>query len=215
MYSHYWNDWKFDSSGCLPKWLDTIVDTARNIWNAITDFFNPETGSISGTYDDGSTNGNATVTAGYSDISIGFTGQENVIDKTPRTYQKDGFVGLSAEASVVNANGKIGSMQNDNMGLYLNGTADALALSGYAGFQYKNGLGIGAGAYATALTGTVTADFDIWGWSIVIGVTGDLGSIGIEGKIGFIDGVGSCKLRAGAGLGGGFIVEVGLPESYY
>ncbi|MBO5016359.1 MAG: RHS repeat-associated core domain-containing protein [Bacteroidaceae bacterium] len=196
-----------DDTGNWPKWIS-------NLWDAITDFFSPITGATTKTYSDGDSDGHITLTTGYSDFSLGATGQEQVVDSKRSIYQKDGFVGLTGEASIVNVNGRIGSRQN-NIGTYLNGSADILALSGYAGYQYKNGLGIGAGAYATALAGTVTVDWEIYGWQIVIGMTGDIGAIGVEGKIGFIDGVGTCKFKAAAGIGGGFIVEVSLPERYY
>ena len=68
---------------------------------------------------------------------------------------------------------------------------------------------------ATALTGTVTMDFDIYGWSLIIGLTGDIGAIGAEAQMGFVNGVASFECSGALGIGGGFIVEVGLPERYY
>ena len=88
-----------------------------------------------------------------------------------------------------------------------------MSASGYAGYQYKNGVGIGAGAYVAVLSGTATSNFGIFGWQIIIGVTGDVGAFGAEGAIGFIDGVGRCEIKAAAGFGGGFIVEVRPPSS--
>jgi len=197
-----------DPAGNFPQWLE-------DIWNTLKDFFSPQTGSVSKTYNDGVTSAQASLTAGYSEFTIGGIGQQEAKNRKYNEYQNDGFAGLTGNISVVNFDIGGSSITGDNTTVSGNATADVLALTGYAGYQYKNGFGIGAGAYATALTGTLSVEYDIYGWSIIIGATGDIGAIGIEGRCGFTNGVAELKAKCAAGIGGGFFVQFSIPEYLY
>ncbi len=121
------------------------------------------------------------------------------------------MLGGFAKLSGINANGRIG-IGNDDVSLSLKGVADALTLTGQAGIQYQDGLGLSLQAKASLLSGRATTEFNLWGWEIEFGVTGDFGSIGAELTAGYFYEEGF-KLKAGisALIGGGVIFRIKPP----
>ena len=197
---------KLDLTG---KWAQWLVDA----WEAIKDFFSPETGSYS-VYESGGTDASCQVllTAGYSEFSLGGMGQEQLANKKYNEYECDAFAGVSGNISLLNASATIESSQGENLKANGGITVDVLSLSGYAGYQYKNGLGLGAGAFASALSYSFTSEFEIFGWDVVMGAIGDCAAIGAEARCGFTNGVMDMKARCALGFGIGFFVEIGLPD---
>jgi hypothetical protein len=197
---------RLDQTG---KWAQWLVDA----WEAIKDFFSPETGSYS-VYESGGTDASCQVllTAGYSEFSLSGMGQGQQANKKRNEYEHDAFAGVSGSISLLNASTTIGSSQGEN--LKGNGaiTVDVLSLSGYAGYQYKNGLGVGAGAFASALSYSFTGEFEIFGWEVVFGATGDCAAIGAEARCGFTNGVMGMNARCALGFGIGFFLEIGVPD---
>ncbi len=93
-------------------------------------------------------------------------------------------VGIAGKFSVLNVSGQIG-FGTDDLNLSLKAVGDALTVSGMAGIfidPKKNTYFIGAEAKATALSGRVGGQLDIFGLQIEAGLSGELGSIG--GRIG-------------------------------
>jgi len=86
--------------------------------------------------------------------------------------------------SVINVSGQIG-LGTDDLNFSLKAVGDALTVSGMAGVfidPNKNTYFIGAEAKATALSGRVGGQLDIFGLQIEVGLSGELGSIG--GRLG-------------------------------
>ena len=197
-----------DPSGHLPQWI-------KDLWNDIKDFFSSETGKQTTSFDDGNSRGYAAVTAGYSEFSLGGMGQNQPIDRKRDRYATDGYAGISGSASLIHGCTGAESWQNSNLGMSGEATVDVLSLTGYAGYQYKNGLGVGAGAYAAAFSGSAAITLDICGWKLVMGINADVGAIGLEAQAGFTNGVAECKVKGAAGIGVGFVVQVEMPERFY
>ena len=197
-----------DPSGCIPQWVDKI-------WTTVRDFFSSDTGTVSTSWGSGNTIGFASITAGYSEFALGGMGQNQAIDRKRDLYQTTGFVGLNGSASMVHASAGGAVRKSLGMGMTGDVSIDILSLTGYAGYQYKNGLGAGAGIYASALSGSTTATFEIYGWQLILGINGDLGAIGFEAQAGFTNGVAECKVKGALGVGIGFVIQIGLPEHYY
>lgn len=76
--------------------------------------------------------------------------------------------------------------------------------------QYKGGIGLAAKAKASVLSGRVTAELELYGWQIELGVSGDFLSIGAEVMIGVFPDEGfMTEIDAGAGLfGAGFVFRI-------
>ncbi len=93
-------------------------------------------------------------------------------------------LGVAGKFSVLNVSGKIG-FGNEDLNLTLKAVGDALTVSGMAGIfidpKKKTGF-IGVEAKATALSGRVGGQLDIFGLQIEVGLSGELGSIG--GRLG-------------------------------
>ena len=93
-------------------------------------------------------------------------------------------VGIAGKFSVLNVSGQIG-FGTEDLNLSLKAVGDALTVSGMAGIfinPKKNTYFIGAEAKATALSGRVGGQLDIFGLQIEAGLSGELGSIG--GRLG-------------------------------
>ncbi|MBR7100589.1 MAG: hypothetical protein IKC91_05525 [Clostridia bacterium] len=93
-------------------------------------------------------------------------------------------VGIAGKFSVLNVSGQIG-FGTEDLNLSLKVVGDALTVSGMAGIfidPKKNTYFIGAEAKATALSGRVGGQLDIFGLQIEAGLSGELGSIG--GRLG-------------------------------
>ena len=89
-------------------------------------------------------------------------------------------VGIAGKFSVLNVSGQIG-FGTEDLNLSLKAVGDALTVSGMAGIfidPKKNTYFIGAEAKATALSGRVGGQLDIFGLQIEAGLSGELGSIG-------------------------------------
>ena len=61
---------------------------------------------------------------------------------------------------------------------------DGLVATVQAGLRHNDGFGIGAKAKAAVLSGRATAEFNIFGWQVELGVSADVLSIGAEATIG-------------------------------
>ena len=93
-------------------------------------------------------------------------------------------VGITGKFSVLNVSGQVG-FGIDDLNISLKAAGDALTVSGMTGIfidPKNNNYFIGAEAKATALSGRVGGQLDIYGLQIEAGISGELGSIG--GKIG-------------------------------
>ena len=192
-----------DYSGNWPQWLE-------DLWEEIKEFFSSDSNSISGQFQDGIFRGSGSLTGGYSEFNW------RLDDKIKSSGSQDGWVGGFGKASVGNANGKIG-IGNNNLSASLKGVADGLVATAQAGFHYKDGFGVGAKAKASVLSGRVTTEFNIFGWQVELGVSGDLLSVGAEATFGiFPTDDGGKKLDIAHGVshglfGWGFVVRVKVP----
>lgn len=192
-----------DESGHWPQWVKNAASWVNNnIIKPVTNFFSPSTNSISGNFQDGIFRGSGSLTGGYSE----FNGRLQVNSKDNKN---NGMLGGYAKVSGGNASGKVG-IGNDNVSLSLKGVGDALTATAQAGIQYKDGFGAAAKAKASVLSGRATTEFELFGWQIEFGVSGDVLSVGAEAMIGIFPDEGfTAKASVGAGLfGGGFVFRV-------
>ena len=164
--------------------------------------------TVSGSFQEGIIRGSGSYSTGYSEANFRLQINEKINEENSGAK---GMLGGFAKLSGINANGRIG-IGNDDVSLSLKGVADALTLTGQAGLQYQDGLGLSLKAKASLLSGRATTELNLWGWEIELGVTGDLGSIGAELTAGYFHGEGF-KLKAGisALIGGGFILRIKPP----
>ncbi|HBL83375.1 MAG TPA: hypothetical protein DDZ99_00465, partial [Clostridiales bacterium] len=188
---------RIDSSGRYWKWIEAIIE-----------FFNPDTNSVSGSFQDGIFKGSGSLTAGYREIM--FRGQG---DKAEIPIVKDPTVtlGVYSKLSIINASGKVG-IGNDDASLSIKCVGDVLTASANAGINYKNSLGAILKAKAAVFSGRATLEGEFLGWQYEFGVTGDALAVGAEAQIGVFDGVYTAKANASLGFGGGFIIRVKPPE---
>ena len=200
-----------DNSGHWPQWINDAANWVNNnIFQPVADFFSTGTNTISGSFQDGVFRGSGSLTGGYSEFNW------RLDDKIKSSGAQDGWIGGFGKASVGNANGKIG-IGNDNLSATLKGVADGLVATVQAGLHYNDGFGIGAKAKASVLSGRATAEFNIFGWQVELGVNADVLSIGAEATIGIFpteDGGKQFDARAGVSpgiFGWGFIVRVKVP----
>ena len=97
------------------------------------------------------------------------------------------------------------------------GVGDGLVATAQAGLHYKDGFGIGAKAKASVLSCRATTEFNIFGWQVELGVSGELLSIGAEATIGiFPTESGGKEFRMKAGVapgpyGWGYVVRIKSP----
>ena len=192
-----------DHSGHWPQWLKDAASWVNdNVIQPVADFFSPSTSTISGQFQDGILRGSGSLTGGYSE----FNGRLQVNSKDSKS---NGMLGGYAKVSAGNASGKVG-IGNDDVALSLKGVGDGLTATAQAGIQYKDGAGLAVKAKAAVLTGRATAEFELFGWQIEFGVSGDLLSVGAEAMIGVFPDEGfTAKANVGAGLfGGGFVFRV-------
>ena len=200
-----------DSSGHWPQWIKDAANWVNNsIIQPVANFFSPSTNTISGQFQDGIFRGSGSLTGGYSEFNW------RLDDKIKSSGSQDGWIGGFGKVSVGNANGKIG-IGNDNLSASLKGVADGLVATVQAGLHYKDGFGVGAKAKASVLSGRATTEFNIFGWQVELGVSGDVLSVGAEATIGIFptdDGRKQFDVRynVGAGwFGWGYVVRVKAP----
>ena len=200
-----------DSSGHWPQWMKDVANWVNdNIIQPVANFFSQSTNTISGQFKDGIFRGSGSLTGGYSEFNW------RLDDKIKSSGSQDGWVGGFGKASVGNANGKIG-IGNDNLSASLKGVADGLVATAQAGLHYKAGFGVGAKAKASVLSGRATTEFNIFGWQVELGVSGDVLSLGAEATIGIFptDDGGkqfNARYNVGAGwFGWGYVVRVKAP----
>lgn len=172
---------------------------------AIVNFFSPKTNSVSKEYKNGSIKGSASVTAGYNEVMLRGQGDKKIESQPSVT------VGRFGKASVVNASAKVGVGNNKNT-MSVKGVGDVLTASGQAGMKYQDRLGVTAKAKAAVLSGRATLEWDIVGWQVEFGFTGDLLSVGAEATIGIFYGAFETKMNAALGVGGGFVVRIKPPQ---
>ena len=196
-----------DETGYLPRWIENAANwMEKQIIGPISDFFDSNTGTISGQFQNGIVRGSGSLTAGYSENS----GRLQINSKDSKT---NGMLGLFGKASVGNASGKLG-IGNSNISLSLKGVSDALTATAQGGVQYKDGAGVAVKVKAAVFSGRTTAELNVYGWQIEFGVSGDFLSVGAEGMVGvFPDDGFTAKANAGLGLfGGGFVLRVKPPQ---
>ena len=131
--------------------------------------------TIKGSFRNGFWFGNGSITGFYADWNA----------RTQISLRKGTIkVGIAGKFSVLNASGQIG-FGTDDLNLSLKVVGDALTASGMTGIfidPKKGTYFIGAEAKATALSGRVGGQLDIFGLQIEVGLSGELGSIG--GRLG-------------------------------
>ena len=201
----------FDSTGRWPQWMKKAANWINNnIIQPVANFFSPSTNTISGQFQDGILRGSGSLTGGYSEFNW------RLDDKIKSSGSQDGWLGGFGKVSVGNANGKIG-IGNNNLSASLKGVADGLVATAQAGLHYKDGFGVGAKAKASVLSGRATTEFNIFGWQVELGVSGDVLSVGAEATIGIFptDDGGKqfdARYNVGAGwFGWGYVVRVKAP----
>ena len=193
----------YDLSGNWPQWIKNAADWINNnIIKPIKKFFNPNTNTISGSFEDKVFRGSGSITGGYSEKNVR-------LQSNSSKSNNNGMLGAYGKISVGNASGKIG-VGNDVVALSLKGVGDILSASAQAGIQYSNGIGLAARAKASGITGRATMELELLGWEIEFGVSGDLLSIGAEAVIGVFPEEGfTAKASVGAGLyGAGFVFRI-------
>ncbi len=195
-----------DLSGNWPQWVKNAADWVNNnIIKPIVKFFNPNTNTISGSFEDKIFKGSGSITGGYSEKNVR-------LQANTSKSNNNGMLGVYGKISVGNANGKIG-VGNDVVALSLKGVGDVLSATAQAGIQYSNGVGVAARGKAAVLTGRATMELELLGWEIEFGVSGDLLSVGAEVVIGvFPDDGFTAKASAGVGLYGVGLVFRIKPE---
>ena len=194
-----------DNSGYWPQWLKDAANWVNNnIIQPVANFFSPSTNTIGGSFEEGPFIGSGSLTGGYSEIMLRGQGDKKVI---PKSGEPSVTVGAFAKVSGGNAAGKIG-VGNKDASLSLKGVGDVLTASAQAGLKYQGGLGLTAKAKAAVFSGRATVEFQLFGWQIELGVTGDAISAGAEATIGIFDGAFEAKANASLGVGGGFVFRV-------
>ena len=193
-----------DFYGCFAQQIikDTLKWINNNIIQPIVKFFNPNTNTVSGQFQDGILRGSGSLTAGYSEIN----GRLQIYAKDDNS---NGMLGGFGKVSVGNASGKIGIGLN-NFSLSLKGVGDGLTATVQAGIQYKDGIGLAAKAKASVLSGRVGTELELFGWQIEFGLSGDLFSVGAEAVIGVFPDEGFVATASlGTGLfGAGFVFRI-------
>ena len=189
-----------DYSGNLPKWIEDVGNWLNNnIIQPVTNFFSPDTNTISGQFQEGIIKGSGSLTGGYSEVN----GRLQINSKDSKN---NGMIGGFGKVSVGNASGKVG-IGNDNVTFSVKGIGDGLIANAQAGIQYKDGAGLALKAKASVLSGRATSELELFGWQIEFGVSGDFLSLGAEAMIGVFPDEGfTAKANIGAGLFGGGIV---------
>ena len=200
-----------DCNGNWPEWIENASTWVNDrIIRPVKNFFSPLTNTISGQFQDGIFRGSGALTGGYSEFNW------RLDDKIKSSGSQDVWLGAFYKISVGNANGKIG-IGNDNLSAYLKGVADGLVATAQAGLHYKNGFGVGAKAKAAVLSGRATTEFNIFGWQVELGVSGDILSVGADATIGIFptdDGGKKFDISYGASpglFGWGFVARVKFP----
>lgn len=130
-------------------------------------------------------------------------------------------IGVAGKFSRYNRSEQIG-FGTDDLNISIKGVLDLLTVSGMIGIfiePKKNTYFIGADAKATALSGRVGGQLDIFGLQIEVGLSGELGSIGgrlgiglkptIDGKMQFYYGSG-----VALGVGSDFYIRIRFDELF-
>ena len=196
-----------DPTGHWPKWVQKAADWFNNnIIKPVSNFFNPNTNTISASAKDG-------IFKASGSLSVGYSESNTRIQHNASGGKQNGMLGIYEKMSIGNTTVRAG-IGNDNLSMSLKGVGDALTVSTQAGLQYKDGFGVAAKAKAAVLSGRATTEFDVYGWQVEVGVSGDLLSIGAEAMIGVFPNEGfTAKASAGAGLfGAGFVFRIKAPQ---
>jgi len=174
-------------------------------------------GNVGGSY--GIANGEGNIYLGTAKAEAkAVTGYE---ENHNGTKVKGGKVGLlpgvdiraSAKTAAVELNGKAG-LGNKNLGVSGNGEFDSLTGEAYGAFVTRvnaNDLEVGfrAGAEAAVVSGELSGEVSLFGWSLEIGVEGSALAAGAKAELGVFDGRLKGRAKAALGLGGGFNFSIG------
>jgi RHS repeat-associated protein len=150
-------NWDGDS-----HWFLDIIDIYR-------DFYNPNTYTVSDSFEWGIFRGNGSATMGYSEAM--WRGQSNTGTSTK------GWIGGFGKVSFFNLGGRVG-VGNDDLSLSRRTVLDVFTVTGQAGIAYMDGVGVGVSARASLVAIRETAEINIFGWEIEAGGSAHFGSIG-------------------------------------
>jgi len=196
-----------DPFGDWSQIMLEIGKLAGEIISVLSNYSSLNNNSISGQFSDGIFSGSGSITGGYGEIM--FRGQGD--KKFNSSSEPSVTIGVFSKASVGNASGQIG-IGNKDLSVSAKGVGDVLTASGQLGLKYDDGLGLTAKAKASVASGRATLAFNIFGWQVEFGVSGDVLSIGAEATIGIFDGAFESKINASLGFGGGFILRIKPPQ---
>lgn len=122
----------------------------------------------------------------------------------PKNEITTDYLGIFTKQSIVNGSTTMG-LTNGPVGVYLKGVNDLGTTSAQFGINTKGGLGATAKLKASAYTGRSTLVFEVFGWTIEIGASVDIGAIGGEASIGLINGNYHCEASGALGIGLGLV----------
>jgi RHS repeat-associated protein len=152
-------------------------------------------------FQNGILRGSGSLNAGYGEVNARFQFDSKITGESS-------MLGVFGKASVCNATGEIG-VGNDDVSASLKGVADVGTVTAQVGIQAKDGFGIAAKAKASAASGRATVEFDIFGVEFELGVTGELGSIGVGATIGYFPEEGyKFEPSVSVIFGGGIVVRI-------
>lgn len=116
--------------------------------------------------------------------------------------------GVYGKKSILNFTGKAG-VSDENFSTSFKSVIDIGSRTAQAGLQYKSGFGLAGAAKYSVLTARLTAELQIYGREIEVGVTGNVISLGGELMYGlFPNGGLNFKIDAAAGIGGGYLFRI-------
>ncbi|MGE5473701.1 MAG: RHS repeat-associated core domain-containing protein, partial [Ignavibacteriales bacterium] len=174
-------------------------------------------GNIGGSYGIASGEANAYIGTAKGEAKL-ITGYE---ENHNGTKVKGGKIGLipgvdvraSAKASVVEGDAS-GGLGNKNAGLFTKGEGSALSGEAYGAFVTRvnvNDLEVGfrTGAEASVVSGGISGEVSLFGWSVEVGVEGSALSAGARAELGVFDGRFKGRAKVALGLGGGFNFSIG------
>jgi len=179
------------------RWLKR----AKNVINAVVNFFNPKTNTIKDSFQKRVVKGSGSVSGGYSEFMLRGQKDRKIIPKSDST---EFLVGVFTKASIINATGKIGCGSNQKS-FSLKSVVDVLVTTVQLALST---VGICFKVRAAMISGRATLEFKIFNTQIEFGITGDIFSIGTEITIGSFDGAFDLRINASCGIGGGFVFRV-------
>jgi RHS repeat-associated protein len=191
----------------LYRYFYTVHQHFQNMYEAsaipaikenIVGFSDPNTNTISESFQRGIFRGSGSITLGYSELQRRL--QTNSSNSSRRV------IGEFRKISILNATGRVG-IGDDNIAISRKSVVDILTGTAHAGLQYKDGYGVGFGARASAASVRATIELNVFGWEIEFGVNGHALSVGADAMAGYFPNEGFA-FRAGKsfGLGGGDVL---------